>query len=141
MLYLENTQRFSQGKDSLEDYVHTGRLQMVRTESKIEDIAMLMRARRSQLVDDLETVVGVSHGTYYKILADDLNMSRVTKHSVPRILTQDQRDVRLEICGDLISSADDEPTFLKRIITGGEIWCFLYDPQLELQYATWKTPV
>ncbi|KAJ4442516.1 hypothetical protein ANN_04103 [Periplaneta americana] len=62
-------------------------------------------------------------------------------HSVPRILSQDQRDDRMTICGDLISSADGDPTFLNRIITGDETWCFLHDPQLKRQSATWKMPL
>ncbi|KAJ4437672.1 hypothetical protein ANN_17817 [Periplaneta americana] len=133
--------RFLQGRDSLEDDVRTGRPQTIRTERKIQEVATLVRANCSQSVDDIEATVGVSHGTCYKILSDDLNMSRVTQHSVPRILSQDQRDDRMTICGDLISSADDEPTFLNRIITGDETWCFLYDPQLKRQSATWKTPL
>jgi hypothetical protein len=31
---------------------------------------------------------GISHGTCHKILSDDVNMSCVTQHSVPCILTQ-----------------------------------------------------
>jgi hypothetical protein len=52
-------------------------------------------------------------------------MSRVTQHSVPRVLTQDQRDDRMCICSDLIDSADKYGMFLNRIITGDETWCFL----------------
>jgi hypothetical protein len=37
-------------------------------------------------------------------LSDDLNMSRVTQHSVPRVLMQDQRDDCM--------SADKDGTFL-----------------------------
>ena len=141
--------RFSQGRDSMEDDVRTGRSQTVRTQRKIEEVAMLVRANRSQSVADLAAAAAaaaaaaeeVSHGTCYKILTDDLNMSRVTQQCVPRILTQDQRDDLIGICGDLISSADDDPTFLNRIITGDETWCFLYDPQLKRQSAIWKTPV
>ncbi|KAJ4445723.1 hypothetical protein ANN_12408 [Periplaneta americana] len=107
-------------RNSLEDDVRTGRPQTIRTERKIQEVATLVRANRSQSVDDIAATVGVSHGTCYKILSDDLNMSRVTQHSVPRILSQDQRDDRMTICGDLISSADDDPTFLNRIITGDE---------------------
>ena len=125
----------------MEDEVRTGRSQTVRTERKIEEVVMLVRANRSQSVDDLAAAVRVSHGTCYRILTDDLNMSRVTQHSVPRVLAQDQRDDRMAICGDLISSTDDDPTFLNRIITGGDTWCFLYDPQLKRGSATWITPV
>ncbi|KAJ4436093.1 hypothetical protein ANN_18720 [Periplaneta americana] len=132
---------FLQGRDILEDDVRTGRPQTIRTECKIQEVATLVSANRSQSVDDIVATVGVSHGTCYKILCDDLNMSHVTQHSVPRILSQDQRDDRMTICGDLISSADDDPTFLNLIITGDETWCFLYDPQLKRQSATWKTPL
>jgi hypothetical protein len=83
---------------------------------------------------------GISHGTCHKILSDDLNMSRVTQHSVQRILTQDQCDNRMSICGDLINSADKDGTSLNRITTGGGTWCFLYDPQLKRQSSTWKSP-
>ena len=47
----------------------------------------------------------------------------------------------MTICGDLVSRADDDPTFLIRIITGDETWCFLYDRQLKRQSATWKTTI
>jgi hypothetical protein len=73
---------------------------------------------------------GISHGTCHKILSDNLNMSRVTQHSVPRVLTQDCDDC-MSICGGLIDSADKDGKFLKRNITGDKTWCFLYDPQLK----------
>jgi hypothetical protein len=87
--------RFAQGRDSLEDDEHTGRLRTVRTEFKSQKV-------RS------------------KILSDDRKMSRVTKHSVPRLLKQHQRDDRTSICGNVNFSADKDGTFLNRIITGDE---------------------
>jgi len=53
------------------------------------------------------------------------------------ILTQDQREERMTICGDLISSANADVTFLNQIITEDETWCFLYDPEA----AIWKSPL
>ena len=105
--------------------MRTGRPQTVRLKCKIEEVAMLVRTKRSQSVDDLAAAVGVSHGACYKILADDLNVSCVTQHSVPRILMQDQCDDRMTICGDVIRSVDDDPTFLNQILTGDETWRFL----------------
>ena len=59
--------------------MHTRRSGTVRTDRKIEEVAILVRANRSQSVDDLAAAVGVSHGTCYKILTDDLSMSCVTQ--------------------------------------------------------------
>jgi hypothetical protein len=117
-----------------------GRRKAVRTEYKIEEVATLVRANRSQSVDDIAAAVGISHGTRHKILADDLNMSHVSEHCDPRVLTQDRRDDRMTICGNLVSSADEVETFLNMIIITDETWRFLYDPQLKRQSATWKSP-
>jgi hypothetical protein len=114
---------FAQGRDSLEDVEHTGWPRTVRTELKIQEVAMLVHANHSQTVAGI-TTAGISHGTCHKIMSDDLNMSHVTQHSLPRVLTHDQREDRMSICGDLIDSADKDGMFLDRIITGDETWCF-----------------
>ena len=50
----------------------------------------------------------------------DLNMSSVTQRSIRHIWTQDQRANHMAVCDDLISSAEDDGTFLNRIITEDE---------------------
>jgi hypothetical protein len=100
----------------------------------------VVRASCSQTVDEIAAAAGISHGTCHKILSDDLNMSRVTQHSVPRVGMQDQHDDHMSICGDLIDSADKDGTFLNWIVTGDETWCFLYDQQMKRQSTTWKSP-
>jgi hypothetical protein len=99
-----------------------------------------VRANRYQTVDEIAAAAGLSHCTRHKILSVDLNMSCVTQRRVLLVLTQDQRDDRMSICGDLIDSNDKDGTFLNRIIIEEEAWCFLYDPQLKRQSATWKSP-
>jgi hypothetical protein len=112
----------------------------VGTELKVQEVATLVRANHFQTVDEIAAAAGISHGTCHKIISDDLNMSRVTQHRVSRILTQDERDDCMSICGDLNDSADKDGMFLNQIITGDETWRFLYDPQLKRQSASWKSP-
>jgi hypothetical protein len=130
--------RFARGRDSLEEE-HIGQPRTVRTELKIQKVATLVHANCSQTVVEIAaaaaTAEGISHGTHYKILSDELNMSRVTQHSVPQVMTQNQCDDHLSISGELIDSADTDGTFLNRIITGDETCCFLYDLQLKQQLA------
>jgi hypothetical protein len=83
---------FAQGRSKLEDDEHTGQPRTVRTELKIQEVATLVCANSSQMVDEIARAAGISHGTCHKILSDNLNMSRVTQHSVPCVLTQDQHD-------------------------------------------------
>ena len=97
--------------------MRTGWPQTVRTERTTDEVAVLVRANCSQSVGDLAAAIGASHGASYKIPTDDLNMSRLTYHSVPRILMQDQHDDSMKICGIMISNADEDPTFLNGIVT------------------------
>jgi hypothetical protein len=48
--------------------------------------------------------------------AVEISMSPVTQHSVPRVLTQNQRDERMSTCGCVLDSADKDVTFLNQII-------------------------
>jgi hypothetical protein len=91
----------------LEDDGHTGWPRTVRTALKMQKVAMLVHDYCSQTVDEIAAAAAaaISHGTFHKILSDDLKMSCVTQHSVPCILMQDQHDDRTSICGYLIDSA------------------------------------
>ncbi|PSN53985.1 hypothetical protein C0J52_13488 [Blattella germanica] len=80
-------QRFSQGRDSFENDQRIGRPAIVPTERNIEEV-VTVTVRAPREVDDIAAALGVSHDTCHKILTDDLNMSRITQHRVPRILTQ-----------------------------------------------------
>ena len=37
----------------------------------------------------------------------------------------------------LIATADSDPDFFKKIVTGDETWCFAYDPTTKRQSAAW----
>jgi hypothetical protein len=69
--------RFAQGRETLENDEHFGWPRMVRTELNIQEVATLLCANRSQMVDEIAAAAaaGISHGTCHKILSDDLNMS------------------------------------------------------------------
>lgn len=110
----------------MEDDEHTSQPRMVRTELKTQEVATLVHANRSQTVHEI-TPAWISHGTCH-----DLNMSRVTRHSVPSVLRQDQHDDHISICSDLTDGADKDETFVNRIITGNKTW-FLYDLLVQLK--------
>ncbi|GFY36205.1 hypothetical protein TNCV_4845771 [Trichonephila clavipes] len=81
--------------------------------------------------------VGISSATCQWILTKDLNMHRVYQHIVPRILNEDQKAIRMEMVGDLISPIDKDPSLLGKIITGNEKKCF-YATLNPRQYRQWE---
>ena len=56
---------------------------------------------------------------------------------VPDSLTPEQKDRRITACRYLIATADSDPVFFKKIVTGDETWCFAYDTTTKRQSAAW----
>ena len=131
--------RFTDGRTSIQDDPREGRPVKWRSEENIAVIRDIIRKDRRQSIKVVAQEAGISVGSCHAILHENLGMRRVCSHIVPRMLTADQAQQRQEVCGDLMSSADRDPQFLKKIVTGDETWCFLYDPQTKRQSSEWKS--
>ncbi|CAH1961299.1 unnamed protein product [Acanthoscelides obtectus] len=67
-------------------------------------------------------------------------MKRVAAEFVPRALTDNQKEHRVETCHALRQQLEFDPNFLSKIITGDETWCYGNDPTSKQQSSEWKTP-
>jgi hypothetical protein len=56
-------------------------------------------------------------------------MRRIAAIFVPRLLTGDQKQHRLEVCMELKEQVRNDPGVLSKIITGDESWIYGYDPE------------
>ena len=95
---------------------------------------------RRQTIHDVCEIVGLSYGTVQRILADNLNMRRISARFVPRLLSDDQKALRVSVCRELKQQARDDPNFISNIITGDETWVYGYDPETKQQSSQWKSP-
>ncbi|KAJ4428812.1 hypothetical protein ANN_25805 [Periplaneta americana] len=107
-----------------------------------ENIAKIKSANdedRRKTIDEVSEQMNLSWSTVQRILTEDLHMRRVSAKFVPRLLTDDQRENRVRVCRDLKSEVQNDPNFLKRIVTGDESWCYGYDPESKQASSQWKT--
>jgi len=81
--------------------------------------------------------VNIGKDTVRKIIVEDLRKRKSCSRFVPHSLTPEQKDRRIAACRDLIATADSEPDFFKKIVTGDETWCFAYDPTTKCQSVAW----
>jgi len=51
-------------------------------------------------------------------------MRRVASKFVPRLLSVDQKQHRLDVCLDLKENAANDSSFLSNVITGDETWVY-----------------
>jgi hypothetical protein len=59
---------------------------------------------------------------------------------VPRILTADQKQQRVNVCKELCQIASDNAAFLSRVMTDDESGIYGYDPEIKQQSSHWKSP-
>ena len=67
-------------------------------------------------------------------------MKIVCSKMVPRLLTPDQKEIRMNICADILQNIGNDPNLLENIITCDESWFFQYDPESKHQSMHWKSP-
>jgi len=64
---------------------------------------------------------------------------RFMRQFVPHTLRSDKKSMRINHSRDIVAAAENNPNFLKSIVTGDETWCFQYDPETKRQSAEWKS--
>jgi len=50
-----------------------------------------------------------------------------------KVLSDEQKECRKELCLDLLQHVENEPDSLNSIITCDETWIFMYDPETKQQ--------
>jgi len=103
----------------------------------VKKISQLLLQNRHLLLRMLADEVNIGKDTVRKIVFEDLWKRKVCSHFIPHSLTAEQKDQRIAACRDLIATADSDPDFFKKIVTGDETWCFTYDLTTKRQSATW----
>ena len=81
-----------------------------------ERVRQIIREDRRRTIEEVSMLVGISHGTCHKIVTKDLKMRRVASKFVPRLLSVDQIQQRLDVCLDLKENAANDPRFLRMSI-------------------------
>lgn len=66
-------------------------------------------------------------------LHDELNMTKVCAEIVPKILTREQKDNRMNIYSEIMERLTGQPGLLTRIIACDETWILQYDPKTKRQ--------
>jgi histone-lysine N-methyltransferase SETMAR len=77
-----------------------------------------------QIIHDVCEIVQLSYGTVHSILADNLNMRRISARFVPRLLSDDQKALRISGCRKLKQQARDNPNFISNITTSDQTWVY-----------------
>jgi len=129
--------RFRDGRKNIEDDPRSGLPTECRNDNNVEKISQLLLQTRHLSLRMLADEVNIGKDTVRKIVVEDLRKRKICSRFFPHSLTPEQKDRRIAACRDLIATADSDPDFFKKIVTGDGTWCFAYDPTTKRQSAAW----
>jgi len=67
-------------------------------------------------------------------------MKKVYSKMVPRLLTPDKKEIRMNIYADILQNIENDPNLLENVIACDESCFFQYNPESERQSIHWKSP-
>ena len=96
----------------------------------------LIRADRRIAIDELASVLRVSHGSAQNIV-ESLEYSKLCVRLIPRQLTDEHKAERVNCCTKL---RERDNKFFGRLITGDETWIHHYEPKSKRRSMQWRHP-
>ena len=114
--------RFKNGHKSVEDDPRPGRTSTSKTDENIVKVRDLVRSDRRLKIREMSHELNLSFYTVQSILTKDLTMRRVSAKFIPKLLSDEQKQHRLQMAQELINRSENDPDLLNRVSTGDESW-------------------
>ena len=131
----EWSRKFANVVTSVEDAPRPGQAQRVVTPQNIAAVEAIVMENRRVTLNDIAACLKISHGSAHHIVHDVLQFHKVSARWVPRQLTPELRERRVDACEELLRRFEREGDgFLARIVTGDETWVHFH--QLETKTAS-----
>ncbi|XP_011880667.1 PREDICTED: putative uncharacterized protein FLJ37770 [Vollenhovia emeryi] len=131
---------FKEGREEVAEEPRSGRSSTSRIDENVIRVRDCVNSDRRLSLHLIAETLNMTKTTVYRIVTEDLNMKKVCAKLVPKVLTDEQKDVRVLRCQELLELCENDPNFLNSVITGDESWIFEYDPETKRQSSEWHTP-
>ena len=116
-------------KEQIKNEPRSGRHSTSKTDNNVEIVRALVRSDRRLTVRMIASELNLNHTTVHQILTEELAMKKVCAKFVPKNLTIEHKENRMDVCLHLLERNQRNRNFLKNVITGDETWIFEYDPE------------
>lgn len=131
--------KFKSGVTSVADEARSGRSKTVTTPDIVAAVERVIREDRRVTIDEVAERVSISHGSAHNIISEVLKFNKVSARWVPRHLTPDMKDLRVDACTALLQRYEAEgDDFLQRIVTGDESWVHYFQPETKRASKEWR---
>ena len=105
-------------------------LEVVENDDNIEKVEKIVLENCRVRIREVAEALNISYGSTQHIVVHVLDMKCIATRLVPKDLNFLQKERRVEVAKKMLVNVADDPTFIKRIITGDETWVYKYDAML-----------
>jgi len=121
---------FKRGRTSIKDAPRSGGPRTVVTPKTINKVHDMVLSDRQIKMREIAEATGISIERIHFILHNELNMKKLSTRWVPRLLTAEQKRVRMRTSANCLEVFKKNPLdFIRRFVTMDEIWIHHYTPE------------
>ncbi|GFX14265.1 protein GVQW3 [Trichonephila clavipes] len=110
-----------EGREEVADEPRSGRPTTARTEDNVDRVHEVLRTDRRLSIQQIADTLNMSTFAVHGIVIEDLQMRKVCAKLVSKVLTQDQKELRV-LLSRIVDLIQNEPNFLNSVVTGDESW-------------------
>ncbi len=122
------------------DMRHTGRKRSQRVPAKEALVLEKLDEDKRCTVRELAAHADMSKSSMHQLLRKDMKMHKLAPKFIPKVLTQAQKDTRVEISRSNLAKLEADPGILAHLIATDESWIFTYDPRTKRADMEWTLP-
>ena len=130
--------RFKEDRESLMDDERCGRSKDVRAPELIGQIKNFIDKDRRVSIETISAQFDVSVRTVHTIIREGLKMQKICAKFVPRLLREDQKEVRCHDSREMVKLINSDLAVLDALVTSDENCIYCYDPETKNQSSQWK---
>jgi len=135
--YFEWFKHFKQGRMLVSEDPRPGQTSTSTNDDHVGRVHAVIRENRRLTVQEVADKVGISIGSCHQIFTEKTRMCPVSAKFMPCMLTDDQKENHFEICQEVLANANGNENVLNNIITGDEMWVYVYDVESKMQLSQW----
>ena len=127
--FLSGFRRFEEGREAIRDNWHPGLPNTSKTDVNIEKVSEIVQQNRRLSIRAVAELINTDKKTVWQILCNNFNMKKVCSKMMLRLLTPEQKEIRMNIRGNILQNIENDPNFLENVITCDESWFFSIRPR------------
>ncbi|UYV67192.1 hypothetical protein LAZ67_4004295, partial [Cordylochernes scorpioides] len=136
---------FLEGQKNVRDDERSGRPVLLRNNAAVAAVRNVVEADRRVTIDEimirLPPGIEIGRSSIGTIMPDVLNFRKVCARWVPRLLSENHRQQRMEAARAFLEMhRRDGDQLFSRIVTGDESWVHHSTPETKRQSMVWKKP-